>query len=304
MRGWASSGFRASRKGYENDMKRNVIVLCALAATSIWGQRVTDRRTADIRGGGGDGKCTIEVYVDDVAEVEIRGRNASIRTVSGSPASIRRFQCNQEMPTNPYDFRFKGIDGRGRQDLVRAAENGRAAVVRIEDNKGGSEGYTFDIFWRGGSGGYRNDPSYRSDSGYRGNSRDRNDSYRSGSSSYRGAWNNGWGNGSGWGHNETVTFRGRGDGDLRDRNGNRKELHDVEVRIAESGAVLVRFDGNWGKINFAGSVTRRSGRTIHARVAGSNMNGNMEIEMSSHEHVQRIYMRNMGRDQGELRWSR
>jgi hypothetical protein len=65
------------------------------------------------------------------------------------------------MPTRPYDFRFRGVDGRGRQDLVRDPGNGGVAVVRIEDRKGGREGYTFDIMWRGGSDGGRNDRNRR-----------------------------------------------------------------------------------------------------------------------------------------------
>jgi len=129
-----------------------MIVFALLIATAS-AQRVTDRRTADIRGGGGEGKCTIEVLVDGVAEVEVNGRNAQIRTLSGAPSTIRRFQCNQEMPNRPNDFRFEGIDGRGRQELVRAPGNGRVAVVRIEDRQGGSEGYTFDLLWRGFGGG-------------------------------------------------------------------------------------------------------------------------------------------------------
>jgi hypothetical protein len=127
-------------------MKATFLIL--LAASGLWGQRVTGSSTAEIRGGGGDGKCTIEVYVDGVADVEIRGRTAVIRTLHGAPATFRRFQCNQEMPRNPYGFRFKGIDGRGRQELVREPNGNRPAVIRIEDPKGGSEGYTFDIFWK------------------------------------------------------------------------------------------------------------------------------------------------------------
>lgn len=57
------------------------------------------------------------------------------------------------MPSNPVDFRFRGIDGRGSQQLVRDPRStGGIAVVRIEDSSGGSEGYTFDLEWRGGSG--------------------------------------------------------------------------------------------------------------------------------------------------------
>src|SRR5258708_29843029 len=75
-------------------------------------------RRASLRGGGGDqGKCTIEVVVDGVAEVEIRGDTAELRNLAGQPAQWRRFECNGPMPSNPADFRFAGVDGRGRQQL-------------------------------------------------------------------------------------------------------------------------------------------------------------------------------------------
>jgi hypothetical protein len=53
------------------------------------------------------------------------------------------------MPINAANFRFAGVDGRGRQQLVRDPSNGGAAVIRIEDPQGGSEGYTFDVTWGG-----------------------------------------------------------------------------------------------------------------------------------------------------------
>jgi len=117
-------------------------------------QRVDNYR-AQIRGGGGDrGKCTIEVDVDGVAEIEIRGDQGVMRTLSGNPSAWRRMECNQPLPPNPYDFRFSGVDGRGRQTLLHDPANNRGtAVVRIEDPQGGREGYTFDIEWRG-TGGY------------------------------------------------------------------------------------------------------------------------------------------------------
>ena len=134
-------------------MRRTLGILLLLSAGSLLAQfRGEQTRTANIRGGGGDGKCTIEVEVDGVAEVEIRGTVARLRTREGQPATWRRFDCNQPMPVRPYDFRFRGIDGRGRQDLVRDPSSGGFAVIRIEDPKGGREGYTFDVMWRGGSG--------------------------------------------------------------------------------------------------------------------------------------------------------
>ena len=105
---------------------------------------------------GGDpnrGKCTVEVVVDGAADVEIRGDSAVLRNLSGQPPQWRRFECTGPLPPNPANFRFAGVDGRGRQTLMRAPGNGGGAVVRIEDKDNGSEGYTFDIFWGGGGGG-------------------------------------------------------------------------------------------------------------------------------------------------------
>lgn len=256
------------------------LIFGMLSVTGLWAQRITDRRTGDIRGGDGDGKCTIEVVVDGVADVEVRGRDLTIRTLNGAPSTIRRFQCNQEMPANPYEFRFKGIDGRGRQDLVRQPANGRPAVIRIEDSKGGNEGYTFDIFWRGGGGfsgggGRYNRPGRP---GYNGGGYDNS------------GWNNGWGNGNGWVSNGNFNFEGgrRGAGSYQDRNGRRRRLDQARVSISNSGNVNVAFESDSGRIDFNGSVDRRDGRRIYTRVNGSGMFGMMEIEMSSNNAVRRI----------------
>jgi hypothetical protein len=108
-----------------------------------------NQRQATMVGGGSPdrGKCTIEVVVDDVAQVEVRGTSATLRTLSGQPAQWRRFECTGAMPVNPANFRFSGVDGRGRQELIRDPRNGGAAVVQIEDKDGGAEGYTFDLHW-------------------------------------------------------------------------------------------------------------------------------------------------------------
>jgi hypothetical protein len=85
--------------------------------------------------------------------VEIRGNRAILRNIAGQPPQWRRFECTDALPRNPAEFRFQGIDGRGRQTLFRdPRNNGGAAVIRIEDPASGSEGYTFDIMWGGGYG--------------------------------------------------------------------------------------------------------------------------------------------------------
>jgi hypothetical protein len=123
----------------------------ALASTAF---AQNSQRQAQIVGGGGrdSGRCTVEVVVDDVAQVELRGSSATLHTISGQPAQWRRFECTAAMPPNPVNLQFRGIDGRGRQALVRDARNGGPAVVEIEDKDGGAEGYTFEITW-GANGG-------------------------------------------------------------------------------------------------------------------------------------------------------
>jgi len=124
------------------------------AATVIFAQQAQQRQ-ASIRGGGNanEGKCTIEVFVDANAEVQIQGATGTLRTTGGQPAQWRRFECTSPMPANPQNFHFAGVDGRGRQDLIRDPRNGGSAVVQIEDRDGGAEGYTFDLTWGNNQGG-------------------------------------------------------------------------------------------------------------------------------------------------------
>ena len=131
-------------------MSKHTLQILALGATfasAMFAQN--NQRQATMVGGGGPdrGKCTVEVVVDDVAQVEIRGTTATLRTLSGQPAQWRRFECTGPVPANAANFRFAGVDGRGRQELVRDPRNGGAAVVQIEDKDGAAEGYTFDITW-------------------------------------------------------------------------------------------------------------------------------------------------------------
>jgi len=135
--------------------------ISTLIAASAFAQPY--QRRAQIVGGGNSdrGKCTIEVVIDGAAEVEIRGDTGTLRNLSGQPPQWRRFECTGPMPANASNFHFAGVDGRGRQELVRDPREGGVAVIRLEDPQSGSEGYTFDITWNnGGGGGYgdRNPP--------------------------------------------------------------------------------------------------------------------------------------------------
>lgn len=129
-------------------MYRRLFISAAALAAVIGTVNAQPRRMTRVGGGmPGGGKCTIEVVVDGSAEVEIRGDTANLRDLAGASPQWRRFECTGPLPANPGDFRFVGVDGRGRQQLLRDPRHGGSAVVRIDDPDSGSAGYTFDLIW-------------------------------------------------------------------------------------------------------------------------------------------------------------
>lgn len=262
-------------------MRSKVLLFLLIGASTMWAQRVTGRMNASIRGGGGEGKCTIEVVVDDTADVEISGSNAVIRTLRGGPASFRRFECNQPMPNRPASFRFEGVDGRGSQTLVSSPQNGGPAVVRIQDPRSGTEGYTFDIFWSGGDygrGGYGNNGGYGND-GY---GRDRDRDY--GRDRDDGRWGN---NNNGW--NNDFSFNGHGAGTLRNQGKRIQRISSANVFIGRNGVVNVSFNGESGRVDFTGNVDSRDNRRVIANMNGAGRSGQMVIELNR-DRVSRITM--------------
>jgi hypothetical protein len=62
-------------------------------------------------------------------------------------------ECNMGLPANPAGSN-SARSGRGKQYIVRQPQENRGiAVVRVEDQAGGSETYRFDLEWRGSTGG-------------------------------------------------------------------------------------------------------------------------------------------------------
>jgi hypothetical protein len=60
------------------------LISLMLLANYGWGQGTI---TAQVTNGGGSGKCTFEVRVDGVADVQIRGNQGYLQTKAGMPAS-------------------------------------------------------------------------------------------------------------------------------------------------------------------------------------------------------------------------
>lgn len=134
---------------------RHCVEILLLSAVSLAAFAQPAERRATITGGGrgDDGKCIVEVAVDGSADIEIRGDRGLLRTVTGQPSTWRRFQCTSVMPAFPDEFGFRRVDGRGNQELVQEPRSGRgAAVIRIQDPRGGADNYAFEIEWRGNRG--------------------------------------------------------------------------------------------------------------------------------------------------------
>jgi hypothetical protein len=142
-------------------MKKHPLLFTAILAGLIPAVHANPvSRRAIITGGGGNGRCTIEVTVDHAAEVEISGELGFLTNTAGQPAAWRRFQCNTPPPSNPVDFRLVRINGRGTVRLIQdpRSTSGRA-VVQITDPQGGRGGYTFDLQWRSRDGGWAPGPA-------------------------------------------------------------------------------------------------------------------------------------------------
>ena len=131
-------------------MKRIVVAAGFLLAVSASAQNVERAFRASMLGARGEaGRCLIEVDVDGVAVMEITRDSGRLLTLAGQPAEWRRLECNQPLPPEPLDFRFRGIDGRGRVTLAGDPRQNRGvAAVRIEDSKGGRDLYRFELTWR------------------------------------------------------------------------------------------------------------------------------------------------------------
>jgi hypothetical protein len=150
----SADGF--SGRPLEKRMKRCMtLVVLSTAVLAVHAQVPDQIRQATISGSRGtSGKCTIEVRVDIAAEVDVYGNSGRLRTVAGQPATWTRMECTDPLPYSMSDFRLRGIDGRGKVQLAQDPRNNNSmAVIRIDDQKAGSEGYTFDIEWSGASGG-------------------------------------------------------------------------------------------------------------------------------------------------------
>jgi hypothetical protein len=162
--------------------------------------------------------------------------------------------------------------------------NRGAAVVRIEDPKAGSEGYTGDIIWSNyGSGG---GPGFPPPGGGPGFPPPGGGGGRWGGQ----GWNNGWGN--------TIQFNGRGGGNFNRQGGPNYNLRGVRVTVDRArGIVNASFDTNAGgnTLSFVAQISRVDGDTIEADLISANhlnqnalARGNLRLRIAPNRNVQQL----------------
>src|SRR5205807_3622307 len=95
--------------------------------------------------------CEVRVWVDNRAEVRMRGDAIFVRTLEGSKGRDEGSECSQPLPYNSVrDFQIRQTAGRNRVALAQEPSrmNNYTAMISIDDRQGGGDNYAFEVSWR------------------------------------------------------------------------------------------------------------------------------------------------------------
>src|SRR6185436_20134300 len=98
-----------------------------------------------------EGRCEIRVWVDNRAEVRMRGDAIFVRTLEGSRGRDEGSECSQPLPYNSVrGFQIRQTAGRTRVNLAQEPTrmNNYTAMIAIDDKQGGGDNYAFDVSWQ------------------------------------------------------------------------------------------------------------------------------------------------------------
>ncbi|MGH8245188.1 MAG: hypothetical protein ACREUU_02010, partial [Gammaproteobacteria bacterium] len=87
--------------------------------------------------------------VDGTTFIQIRGRQVQVETRSGLPVQRQRYDFTDPLPRASVDLDLVVLEGRGSVRLVEypRPNNNFTATVRIDDNSGGRDVYSFELRW-------------------------------------------------------------------------------------------------------------------------------------------------------------
>jgi hypothetical protein len=98
-----------------------------------------------------EGRCEIRVWVDNRAEVRMRGDAIFVRTLEGSKGLDEGSECSQPLPYNSVrGFQIHQTAGRNRVSLTQEPSrmNNYTALMAIDDPQGGGDNYAFEVSWQ------------------------------------------------------------------------------------------------------------------------------------------------------------
>src|SRR5438270_1207287 len=98
-----------------------------------------------------EGRCQIRLWVDDRAEVRLRGDRIWVTTLQGAKGRDEGSACSQALPFNAVRA-LQSRQGAGRSRVAMAQDPSRAnnysAMFSVEDRQGGGDNYEFEVTWR------------------------------------------------------------------------------------------------------------------------------------------------------------
>lgn len=136
-------------------MNRSLLFVAAtvFTASAAFGQGEIQLRARQLPGWDArarEGRCVIRVWVDNRAEVRMRGDQIFVRTLEGSRGRDEGSECSQPLPYNSVrDFQIRQTDGRKRVTLAQEPSrmNNYTAMISIDDSQGGGDTYAFEVSW-------------------------------------------------------------------------------------------------------------------------------------------------------------
>lgn len=91
--------------------------------------------------------------VDGTDEILIRGNKVRVEHLKAQPIQSQDHRFSEPLPDRDVHLRLVKVKGRGKVRLVQEPNswNDYTAKVRIDDSKGGSDDYEFELHWRSDS---------------------------------------------------------------------------------------------------------------------------------------------------------
>lgn len=101
-------------------------------------------------GGGATGRAFWRGMVDDVVQLEIRGRSIEVRTISGRAYPEGNYSFTLPLPTRGVTVGVEKKSGRGTVEVIQqpSRSNDFTTIIQIRDRDGGAREYQLEIFWQ------------------------------------------------------------------------------------------------------------------------------------------------------------